>query len=207
MLTTTTIRRFLRLNLILWAGLAVTLVACSGAATDPATTVPAAAPPQAQPSAPPAGPSAASATAGDRRLRWTLAPEGNEARYRVREQLATLSLPSDAVGVTASMTGTIVIDPDGKVVSEESKFVVDLRTLKSDKSRRDGYVQRNTLQTSQYPTALFVPTEVIGLPSPLPTSGQATFQLVGDLTVRDVTRSTTWDVTVNVNGQELIGTA
>jgi len=31
-----------------------------------------------------------------------LAPAGNEARYRVREQLAGVDLPNDAVGVTSA---------------------------------------------------------------------------------------------------------
>src|SRR5262249_22959141 len=34
------------------------------------------------------------------RLRYTVAPSGNEARYRVKEQLAGFDLPNDAIGVT-----------------------------------------------------------------------------------------------------------
>src|ERR1051325_10373757 len=40
-------------------------------------------------------------------IRLVLAPDGTEARYRVREQLAELSLPSDAVGVTHDVTGRL----------------------------------------------------------------------------------------------------
>jgi hypothetical protein len=41
-------------------------------------------------------------------IRLVVLPEKSEARYRVREQLVGVSLPSDAVGVTKAITGTIV---------------------------------------------------------------------------------------------------
>jgi len=105
--------------------------------------------------------------------RLVLAPEGNEARYRVRERIARLEFPSDAVGATNDLTGALVLDEYGKVVAAESKFVVDLRTLKSDRDRRDRYLQRRTIETERYPTIELVPTELPGLPFPLPESGEA----------------------------------
>jgi hypothetical protein len=50
----------------------------------------------------------------------------------------------------------------------------------SDERQRDRYIQRNTLQTATYPTATFVPTQVVGLPSPMPASGDVTFQMIGN---------------------------
>jgi polyisoprenoid-binding protein YceI len=72
---------------------------------------------------------------------------------------------------------------------------------------RDNYIRRNTLQTDTYRDAVFVPTAVEGLPSPLPTSGDVSFKMTGDLTVRDVTQQVTWDVQGTVAGNELTGTA
>ncbi len=156
-------------------------------------------------------PSAATEPAGvglaDGQLRLVLADEGNEARYRVTEQLVRLDLPSDAVGVTNDISGELVINADGTVVSDASQFSVGLSTLTSDSSRRDGFIKSNVLNTNTYPTADFVPTEAIGLASPLPSSGPVAFQLVGDLTVRDVTRPVTWDFTGDVQDNALIGTA
>ncbi len=140
-------------------------------------------------------------------IRLVVAPDGNEARYTVTEQLARLSFPSDAVGTTRAITGQIVLGADGKIVSSESKFVVDLTGLTSDSNRRDGFVQRETLSTATFPTAEFVPSDAPGLPSPLPTSGEVTFQLVGDMTIHGTARPTTWDVTATVNGQEITGSA
>jgi polyisoprenoid-binding protein YceI len=72
---------------------------------------------------------------------------------------------------------------------------------------RDRYIQRSTLQTQQYPSAEFVVTAAPGLPIPLPTSGSATFELVGDLTVHGVTRSATWQTTATFAEREVTGTA
>lgn len=140
-------------------------------------------------------------------LRLVVAAQGNEARYRVREQLAGIDFPSDAVGTTAAVTGGLALADDGSVVKEGSKFVVDLTTLKSDSDRRDGYIQRRTLQTDQFPVAEFVPTAARGLPSPLPSTGELTFQLAGDLTVHGVTKAVTWTVTARASSGGYTGAA
>jgi polyisoprenoid-binding protein YceI len=155
------------------------------------------------PSSSPPSPSSSSAE----RTRLVTAAEGNLARYRVREQLAGLQFPNDAVGETEAIKGTLVLEADGRVVREESRFVVDLTTLKSDKSRRDGYVQRNTLNTAEFPTAVFVPTAIQGLPSPLPTSGDLNLRLEGELTIHGVTRPTVWDLTLRAADGEFTGRA
>jgi polyisoprenoid-binding protein YceI len=205
---------------LLVAGLALALAACAQPTASPEPTAPPTAAP-AQPTAEPAPaeeptavpveaasptePAAEAASGGQ--LVWVLAAEGNEARYLVTEQLADLEFPNDAIGVTTSISGQIVIQANGAVVAEGSKFEVDLTTLASDRSMRDRFVQRETLQTSTFPLAEFVPTAVTGLPSPLPTSGEVTFQLTGDMIVHGVTRPTTWEVTGQVNGEEFAGTA
>ena len=135
-------------------------------------------------------------------VRYTVVPERSEARYRIREQLAGVSFPNDAVGITRVIEGGIALDPQGRVVAGESSFRVDVRTLTSDQPRRDNYVRRNTLETERYPTATFVPVEARGLAVPVPRSGSATFELIGDFTVRAVTRRTTWQATATFNGAE-----
>lgn len=154
-----------------------------------------------------ASPSAAATPAATGRIRLVVAPGGAEARYRVREQLAERSLPNDAIGSTKEVTGVVVIEPDGGVVAQDSRFVVDLRNIKSDSDRRDNYVKRNTLQVERFPTVEFHPTQVRGLPSPLPRSGEVRFELLGDLKVRDVTRPTSWQVVGQVSDQTLSGSA
>lgn len=130
-------------------------------------------------------------------VRLTIAPDGNEARYRVREQLAHVDLPNDAVGVTHVMTGTIVLDGTGHLVPGASKISVDVRPLQSDRSFRDRYVQSRLLETATYPSVDFAPKSVEGFPVSLPSSGDFSFKVTGDLTVHGATHSTTWDVTAH----------
>lgn len=140
-------------------------------------------------------------------LRFVTAPDGNAARYRVREQLAGRDLPNDAVGETKGVSGVIGVDTKGKLIPGESKFTVDVATLASDRDMRDGYIRRRTLQTAQYPSVTLVPTAVRGLSFPLPASGSRTFDLVGDLTVRDVTKPTVWRVTAQFARDRVSGSA
>jgi len=140
-------------------------------------------------------------------LLLTVAPEGNRARYRVREQLARLDFPNDAVGETSSVSGSFMVTTDGQILREGSRFVIKLADLESDADRRDNYLRRNTLSTDEYPDAVFVPTGFRELPTPLPTSGEARFLLDGDLTIRDVTRPVTWQVGAEFTGGAVIGRA
>lgn len=92
-------------------------------------------------------------------------------------------------------------------MSSQSKFRVDLRTLKSDRNQRDNFIRFNTLETNRYPYAEFVPIEASGLPLTPPSSGEAQFKLVGDLTIRNVTKRVTWDVNAKMQGNEGSGQA
>jgi polyisoprenoid-binding protein YceI len=136
-----------------------------------------------------------------------IAPDGSSATYRVREQLASKSLPSDSVGTTKKITGGLVLDANGKIDSVKSKIVVDLTSLQSDSDRRDGFIQRGVLETNNFPTAEFHPTETQGLPSPLPTSGTVQFKLAGSMTIHGTSKPMVWDVTAQVAGSDVTGHA
>ena len=139
--------------------------------------------------------------------RYIVAPTGNEARYRVREQLAGFDLPRDAIGATKNVTGRIVIAADGKVVKDSSKLVIQLSELKSDQTRRDTYLRRNTLETAKYPSAELVPTALDGLLMPIQPGSSQTFSVRANLTVHGVTHPTTWNVTARAEGRDVVGTA
>ena len=64
-----------------------------------------------------------------------------------------------------------------------------------DEARRDDYLRERMLTTARFPNAELVPREIRGLPVPLPGSGQAPVQILGALTIRGVTRPTTWEGT------------
>ena len=140
-------------------------------------------------------------------IRFIIGPAGNEARYRVREQLMGANLPNDAIGATRTITGVILAYPDGRIVKDSSKIVIHLDSLKSDKDRRDGFLRRRTLETEKYPTVELIPTEVRGFNGTLPGSGTATFQLLGDLVLKGVPHPTVWNVTARAEGQNVAGSA
>ncbi len=174
------------------------------------TAAPAAKAASTQPTAAPTGAAAAKAAApapaaaGAAKL--TLVPDGSEARFLVKEQLAGNNLPNDAIGKTKTLNGAIVVGPDGKVDKAQSKITVDVNSLKTDQPMRDGFIKQSTLETGKFPTAEFVPTEIKGLTS-LPKSGDVNVQITGDMTVHGTTKPITWDVTGKVDGNTFKGTA
>src|SRR5579884_3194328 len=200
-------------GLIAATALCVTASACSTSATDPSpapTTLPGSAAPTTVPvgttpttapggAVPTAAPtSAAQATAAPGSTTLAIDASGTQASFHAHEQLAGNALPNEAVGSTSNVAGAIVLT-NGAIDASQSQVTVDLASLTSDQSRRDNFIKSNTLQTSQYPNATFVAHDAVGLPSPLPSSGQAAFQLLGDLTVHGVTRPVTWQVTAQFN--------
>ncbi|HEX7103689.1 MAG TPA: YceI family protein [Nitrolancea sp.] len=140
-------------------------------------------------------------------LSFTLDPAQSNASYQATEQLAGISSPTDAIGKTSDVSGAIVFDANGTIVSNASKITIDLTTLTSDKSQRDNYIKRSTLNTNKFPDGVFVPTSVTGLTWPLPSTGQATFTVTGDLTAHGVTKPTTWNATAAFDGNKISGSA
>lgn len=139
--------------------------------------------------------------------RWVVSAENSEARFLVREQLAGLDFPNDAVGKTKSVAGAVVLADDGSIVSDQSEIRVQLATLATDSERRDGYVQRRTLEVEEYPEAVLVPVRFLGFSGPIPDSGTATFQLEGSLTLHGVTKTTVWEVTAEFGAEKISGLA
>jgi polyisoprenoid-binding protein YceI len=105
------------------------------------------------------------------------------------------------------VTGQLSLRPDGAIVREASKISVDLRQLRTDSGMRDTFIKQNTLQTSRFPLAEFVPTRAEGLPTPLPAAGEHAFRLTGTMTVHGVQKEVTWDVTARREGAQLRGQA
>ena len=140
--------------------------------------------------------------------RYVVAPTGNEARYRVQEKIVGVDIPNyEAIGKTQAVTGAIVFDQAGRLVPAQSRITIDVTGLKSDQERRDGAVQRRILETEKHPTVVLAPTAIRGLTGPLPASGTRSFEMVGNLTVRGVTRPTTWRVTAQFQGGRVTGNA
>jgi len=132
--------------------------------------------------------------------RYVIVPDQSEAAYFADEKLANLSLPSTAKGSTKSIEGEFNLTPAGLDPARPSKFTVDLRTLKSDQSRRDGQVQSRGLETAKYPTATFVAKSLSGLPETFPENTEVPLKLTGTLDLHGVQKEVTWDVKAKQQG-------
>ena len=76
--------------------------------------------------------------------------------------------------------------------------------------RRDGYVRNRILETEKFQTVELSPTALRALPAgslSANTSGPVTLELLADLTVRGVTKATTWRVTARQTNGQVTGTA
>jgi polyisoprenoid-binding protein YceI len=137
---------------------------------------------------------------------YTIAGDKSQAKVTVNEKLAQLPSPSDAVLTTNAIQGQLFLGPDTKPV-EGAKIMVDLRTLKSDRTQRDNYIRNNTLQSDQFPLAEYVITGVDGWTGPLKEGQQSTFKLLGNMTIHGVTKPVTFDTTAMMQGGAVTGTA
>jgi polyisoprenoid-binding protein YceI len=137
---------------------------------------------------------------------WQVADNGSSyVGYRVKEQLAFLSSPNEAVGRSKAVTGTMQVAGD---TVEEVRIEADLTQLTSDETRRDNAIRQRGLESDRYPTATLELTDPIQLDS-APLEGQEVRgQGKGRLTVHGVTREVDLDLqglwsgeTIQVVGQ------
>jgi polyisoprenoid-binding protein YceI len=124
--------------------------------------------------------------------------EGSVVGYRVQEVLFGQS--TTAVGRTSSVTGQLTIA--GTQVTAGT-FTVDMTTVKSDRSQRDGQFNGRIMSTSTYPTATFTLTEPIELGSVPGDRQPVDATATGNLTLRGVTRPVTLDLKAQRDGDKV----
>ncbi len=125
---------------------------------------------------------------------------GSWAGYRVQEQLVGVG-GTTAVGRTPDITGTIALAGSELTAADLS---VDLTTLVSDQSMRDGQLARQGVQTDQFPTATFVLTQPIEL-GHVPAEGEeVSVTATGDLTLHGETKSVQIPIKATLT-QDVIG--
>ncbi|MEI2726769.1 MAG: YceI family protein [Verrucomicrobiota bacterium] len=78
---------------------------------------------------------------------------------------------------------------------------------RATRPRRDARLRTSWLESDRYPQAEFVATEIVGMPADAALGEEVSFQVRGDLTIRDITQPVTWDVTAAIDGDTLSGTA
>ena len=133
--------------------------------------------------------------------------KGSTARYIVREQLVRWVSEKDVSGETKLVEGKIIISSEGKLIEKGSRFVVNVKSLKSDESKRDNYIRNNALESNKFPEAIFEINIMEGLNGPLPTSGEINLRLIGDMTIHGVTKEIIWTLLANIENDDIKGIA
>ncbi|MDE0578772.1 MAG: YceI family protein [Acidimicrobiia bacterium] len=108
---------------------------------------------------------------------------GTFVGFRVEEELASIG-STTAVGRTPLVGGSLTID--GETVTSVT-VEADMTGIITDDSRRDRAIQ-SALSTGSFPMAIFTLTEPIDLGDD-PGSGPITTTAIGELTVKDITRT------------------
>ncbi len=126
---------------------------------------------------------------------FEIVQEESEARFVIDEVLN--GSPKTVVGTTNQVAGQIVLDPEAPGDARVGTIRINARTFTTDSDRRNRAIENRVLETGEYEYITFDPKELVGLPESVSAGNTYSFQIVGDLTIRDVTRETTFDVTVS----------
>jgi polyisoprenoid-binding protein YceI len=74
-------------------------------------------------------------------------------------------------------------------------------------ARRDNAIRQQWLESARYPSAEFTPAQVEGLPVQYVDGRPIPLRITGTLRVRNVPKPTTFEATVTLTGQQLVGKA
>lgn len=128
----------------------------------------------------------------------------SQAEFTSTEELSGAGV-NEAIGTTNAVIGTILIGEDGTPLPC-SRIDVDLRTLVTDESRRDGQIQK-AMETDEFPLATFIVTEVQGIDGPLEEGVETELSLIGNLSIHGVEKQVTWKTIVTHADGSVTGTA
>lgn len=136
-------------------------------------------------------------------IAYDVDPEASEARFIIEEVLR--GEPNTVVGRTKQIDGSIAVQFDPGQV-EIGEFVINVRTIETDDEVRDRTIRTLILEsnTDEFEFATFTPTRVRGVPATIAVGDTLDLRVTGNLTVRDVTSSTTFDMTINIPNESRI---
>jgi polyisoprenoid-binding protein YceI len=140
--------------------------------------------------------------------RFAVVPDKSKATYTAKQRVFVPGLGETVVGSTGAVTGDIFIDQQRPSDSRIGTITVNIEQLATDSGQRDSTLRGKFLESSKFPTATFTATRLAGLPdTPYADGQELTFTITGDLTIRSVTRETTFAARGKVVGDTLTGTA
>lgn len=130
----------------------------------------------------------------------------SQVRFNIFELLR--GQPKDVIGVSDQVAGQVAVNLADLSTAQIGEIVINARTLETDDNRRNQAIRNRILFTDQYEFITFKPAQISGLSGSAAPGQSFTFQVTGDLTIKDITKPMTFDVTVTVESPErLVGSA
>ncbi len=130
----------------------------------------------------------------------------SQASFSIHEELN--GQPKTVLGTTTEVAGQLAVNANDLSQTQVGAIQVGVRSLSTDSGRRNNAIRRFILQTDAFEFVTFTPTSVTGLSGGAQPGQTLTFQIHGDLTIRDVTKPATFDVTAQgVSATQISGTA
>ena len=131
---------------------------------------------------------------------FTITQAESEARFTLNEELR--GAPATVVGVTDQVAGEMAVDFSNPANSQLGVITINARTLATDNNNRNRMIHNEILDTGAYEFITFTPTTINGLSESIAVGDTVTFQITGDLTIRDITQQVIFDATVTVISTE-----
>jgi polyisoprenoid-binding protein YceI len=135
-------------------------------------------------------------------LVFQISQEDSQASFMIHEDLR--GEPKDVIGTTDQIAGELVLDTTDLSTAQMGVIQVNARTLVTDDDRRNQAIRNRILNTDSFEFITFTPTEISGLEGAAAVGQEFTFQIVGDLTIRDATQPVVFDVTAQLVTEDQI---
>lgn len=155
-----------------------------------------------------AAPTASDVPSGQEALLFQIVSGESTARYEIDEIL--LGKDKRVVGTTSEVAGQLIVNLADPRQSKVGVIRVNARTFKTDSGKRDRAVRNFVLDSGQdkWEFIEFTPSEVRQLPEKVQLGDELTFEILGDLKIRDSVKIVIFDATINLESDRLIrGTA
>lgn len=147
---------------------------------------------------------------------YVIIPAESKASYQVKEEFFAGALAkyginaglADVVGSTQEIEGQLQLNFDNlSQALGENQFSVKMNTFTTTRNQRDQYIRENGPRFNDFPLATFTANAIEGAPANYKTGEEVSFQLVGELTIRETTKPVTFAIKATILGNRLSGVA
>jgi polyisoprenoid-binding protein YceI len=137
---------------------------------------------------------------------YRIDPTQSSLTYEVEETFAKRK-SSKAKGLTNGIAGDLAIKADDLAASRLGEIVVNVEQFHSDNNLRDARIRQDYLSSNEFPLASFTVDELDGLDGKLEEGREYSFTMEGEVTVKEITKPASFDVTATMADGEVRATA